>query len=596
MCGIAGYIHKTNKLTEKILDDMLNTMVLRGPDGDGRYIKDNIVLGMRRLSIIDLENGWQPFFANDKKIIAFQNGEIYNYKVLQKELKQLGYNFVSNSDTEVIAHGYHAWGLDVLLDKIDGMFAIVIYDETKNKIYFARDPFGEKPFYYYYDQEKFLYSSNTFAINKLLGNYLINMDAINEYLLTHFISGEKSIFNGIKKLLPGHVLELDLSKFTQKTRSYFTLKRKKMGNLSKDKLESILTDSIRGRMLADVPVGVFLSGGLDSSIVAMIASKISKNRLKTFSMGFNDDKCDESYYSKYVADKIGSEHFHFYFDSGSFKDLFPKVINVLDEPLGDQAILPTYWLAHESQQHVKVVMSGEGADEIFSGYGYYNQFVENNAKTSWYKKLFCKQNNFVTEYNYINYETNQLGSGFPLVASLHDLNNLFTTEAKLEYEANFYYETNSLTKLQFAQSVDIQTWLANDLLVKLDRMTSGVSLEGRCPYLSRDMVEFAYNLPDNLKSNNGVGKKLLKELAEKYFPEDFIYRKKQGFVLPMEKWLKEWIENKNLEEYFSPLAKVGMNIDYVKSIFNDDGRVRFQFSLLVLNEWLVNYDKVLGGN
>ncbi|RTL12784.1 MAG: asparagine synthase (glutamine-hydrolyzing) [Neisseriaceae bacterium] len=596
MCGIAGYLSKTEKLQEDALDTMLNTMILRGPDGDGRYIEDNILLGMRRLSIIDIEHGWQPFYANNGQVVAFQNGEIYNYPQLQKELIQLGHNFVSNSDTEILAHGYFAWGIEKLLEKLDGMFAIVIYDKVSQKIHFARDRFGEKPFYYFYDEQKFLYSSNTFAINKVLGDFSINQEAIYDYVLTHFISGEKTIFNGMKKLLPGHRLEFNLKDFDYKINQYYQLTSSKTQKYSVDALETALTDSLKGRLLADVPVGVFLSGGLDSSIIAVLASKISTVPLETFSMGFDDAKCDESVYSKLVAKQIGSQHHHFYFDSSSFQRLLPEVIKVMDEPIGDQAILPTFWLSHESRKHVKVVLSGEGADEIFGGYGYYNKYVGDTPNNSIVTKLvnyFTKPKPLLQPY--VDYQSNELGSGFPLVASMHDLHNLFNpTLPRLDYQQYCYYPVQNSTSVQFAQSVDIQTWLANDLLVKLDRMSSGVSLEGRCPYLSRTVVELAYSLPDNLKiDKNGGGKLLLKQLGEKYFAKDFIYRKKQGFVLPMEQWIEEWMQSRNFNEYFIHLNNIGMNLNYLQTVFLDKGRVRMQFSMLVLNEWLANYKKCL---
>jgi asparagine synthase (glutamine-hydrolysing) len=318
MCGIAGIIDPSEKNLNKVLGQMLQGMYKRGPDGEGRYHDKGLAIGMRRLSIIDIAGGDQPFYSSDQTIVAFQNGEIYNFKELITELKLLGYNFISQSDTEVIAHGYDAWGARALFKKLDGMFAIAILDKKINKLFLARDKFGEKPLYYSHQKslKKFAYSSDMRNLTDLLWvEKEISSNALSRYLMLGFTVGEDSIINDVKKILPAHFLTLDLSDLTIKLSCYYLPYLEKINSEddNKNKLNKILKKSIDIRLRADVPVGVFLSGGVDSSLVAAMSAK-KHPKIDTFSIGFHSDKHDESKYAKEVARYIGSNHHHFMFD------------------------------------------------------------------------------------------------------------------------------------------------------------------------------------------------------------------------------------------------------------------------------------------
>lgn len=581
MCGIVGIIDKSDKNIKLNIKNMLDAIYKRGPDGEGSYSEAGIELAMRRLSIIDLDGGQQPFYSNNKSVIAFQNGEIYNHIELKEELEKLGYEFISHSDTEVLAHGYAAWGIRKLLQKLEGMYAVSILDKEVNKLYLGRDRFGEKPLYYSIRKEtkQFTYSSDMRTIANLdwVDNELSGT-ALSRYLMLGFTTGEESIVESIKKILPAHYMSIDVDSLEMQLSCYYLPNTYSNNTINEDKKETLhqkLNDSIDLRLRSDVPVGVFLSGGIDSSLVAAITTK-KHEKVDTFSIGFHSDRYDESKYAKEVAKHIGSTHHHFMFDEDSFVDLLPIVVSELDEPLADQACLPTYWLSKEAKKHVTVVLSGEGADEIFGGYSYY--------------KHFEKENNLTT---LVENENNITPSGFPLLMSIDSCKSFMNINFKDEttYEKQLFdwldIEGDGIKK---AMAADLTTWLPDDLLVKLDRMAMANSLEGRTPYLSHHLVDFSYGLSQNDWIKGEEYKVLLREVAKEYLPSSIFNRPKQGFVLPMDEWIVRWFKKESVKDFFSSREIKELNTNKIISWIENELRnpifnQRLIFAFVMLYEW-----------
>ena len=372
MCGIAGLISREGTPPLAWLDIMLDSIAHRGPDGDGRFADGGIALGMRRLAVIDVAGGHQPLRSRNGRVIAFQNGEIYNFAALRAELAGSGYAFVTRSDTEVLAHGYDRWGIDGLLARIDGMFALAILDRDAQTLHLARDRFGEKPLFIAAAEGQFAFGSSLTMLGALPWvDDGIDALSLRRYLALHYCPGERTILRGVTRVLPGERLAISLHDLGINRRRYFAPVLNGPLAPTDDELAAQLEYAVASRLVADVPVGVFLSGGLDSSLICAIAARHSPGIL-TFSMGFDSPDHDESSHAAAVAAASGARHHAFRFDSGTFARLLPQVADALDEPIGDQACLPLLMLCTEARKHATVVLSGEGADEMFAGYGYYN--------------------------------------------------------------------------------------------------------------------------------------------------------------------------------------------------------------------------------
>ncbi|MBN2357455.1 asparagine synthase (glutamine-hydrolyzing) [candidate division KSB1 bacterium] len=600
MCGIVGIAHKDcQQIENEILQQMSATMINRGPDGYGEYYDRNIGMAMRRLSIIDLAHGWQPFMSNAGNVVAFQNGEIYNYRILQQELKHAGYCFKTDSDTEVLAHGYAAWGIDGLLQRLDGMYAIAIYDKIRRELHLARDRFGEKPLFYIHADDYFVYSSNTVALNILPWlDIKIDPESLAYYLALHYVPGDKTIFTHIHRVLPGERLCFHIDAFRKNILPYYELPlQNSLTRPSKHRLIQTIESSVKSRLIADVPVGVFLSGGIDSSVIAAIAAQYQP-RIDTFSMGFHASEVDESRYAQQVADQIHSNHHHFYFDEQTFMTLLPEVVSSLDEPVGDQALLPLYWLCREAKKYVTVVLSGEGGDEIFGGYGYYEDFVDDRRFLEKIKTYFTRHSPSPPLLDsLINNPIPTTPSGFPLL----------TDQSTRELLIGIYhgvngFETQLLKKLnlcqdrlQRAMAADIFTWLPDDLLVKFDRMAMRHSLEGRAPYLHPEIVAMGLNLPPKEKIFRGNKKRYFKNIAGQWLPQTIIHRRKQGFILPMRQWIQQWFaQHGGAQRYFCKINFPHLNVRELDKLVQDDInagilRERLLFAMIILFEWYAEY-------
>jgi len=596
MCGLIGFVG--NGLPREWLGVLLQSMTHRGPDGEGVYHSGALSIGMRRLSVIDIEGGSQPLFSRGGRVVVFQNGEIYNYKALRSQLEARGYLFRTRSDTEVLAHGYDAWSIDGLLARLDGMYAIAIHDQDSNELHLARDRFGEKPLFYALAPHGFAFGSTLLAVGAMPWvTDDIDPLSLERYLALHFVPGRRTILRDVRRVLPGERVTVEIDGLRLHHNRYFQPRLLPSRHVDDAELTHCIEQAVRSRLVADVAVGVFLSGGLDSSLVAAIASRLNP-RIATFSMGFEDPELDESAAARRVAQHVGSRHHEFVFDRNRFNELLPEVASALDEPVGDQATLPLFWLCREVRREVTVVLSGEGADEIFAGYSYYRLFVDNGDWRARLKALLDPASAPLSAEHGDRLLIDAppcTPSGFPLLSGEGDRSRLLLTGSRGSADC---WEQDVLTwladahdPLQRASAADIATWLADDLLVKVDRMTMAHSLEGRAPYLSPALAELALNLPQAERMTGATSKVALRRVAGKYLPDDIVDRRKQGFVLPMRRWLEAWFKAYGGPgAYFSARGFPGLDATRLTELTTKDlaagvRRERMLFAIVMLLEW-----------
>lgn len=607
MCGIVGLIdHQSKAIPGALLSAMRDVMSLRGPDGVGEFLDGCIGMAMRRLAVIDLDHGGQPLTSRNGQIICFQNGEIYNYKNLRRELQLEGYTFRTSSDTEVLAHGYACWGIDGLLSRIDGMYALAIFDRENKRLYLARDRFGEKPLFYCSSEGRFAYASDLRSVTSLPW---VSDDtdpaAVDYYLALHYVPGDRTILRDVKRVLPGEYLRVRLDDPVPERVRYYVAPIGSGVPVLDDELAAAVEYAVTSRLVADVPVGVFLSGGLDSSIVAAIAGRANPC-IRTFSMGFRRREQDESPYARSVARHIGSNHYHFIFDEKEFTALLPQVAAALDEPVGDQALLPVYWLSREARKHVKVVLSGEGADEAFAGYSYYSPFAGEESVgqkiRSWLR--LQRLNRAQSHAKLIEHGSNIASSGFPLLTYSEERRRLLGAafEHDDDWERAFSkWLGEASDPLQRATCTDLVTWLPDDLLVKYDRMAMANSLEGRAPYLHPRVVAMGVkgvSIKD--KMQRGISKVALRRIGQRWLPDSILARNKQGFVLPMRDWIKQWFEaHEGPQQYFAIKPLPAVDGEQVNRLVARDlrcgiRRERMLFALILLAEWHAKFRESVG--
>ncbi|MBN1974707.1 MAG: asparagine synthase (glutamine-hydrolyzing) [Sedimentisphaerales bacterium] len=547
MCGIAGF----NWIDQTLAAKMTACLTHRGPDASGLFCADGVSLGHRRLSILDLsEKGAQPMQFGHL-VIAY-NGEIYNFQEIREELKSLGHQFHSNCDTEVILHAYHAWGADCV-NKFNGMWAFCIYDKKNNCLFLSRDRFGIKPLYYFFDGNKFLFASELKALRTASLPSEINKEALNFYFYQKYIGGEHVIFKNFCKLKPGHNLIFDLQTRNISVTEYYNLKDQitrcnliPLPNRLKS-LEPLIADAVEKRLIADVPVGSFLSGGIDSSLISSIIAK-NKKDFKTFSIGFKDESYDEIKYSKIVSEHIKTHHHYEYI--GIDDELIKYVVGNMDEPFGDSSILPTYLLSKITREFVTVSLSGDAGDEVFGGYDSYKAWklskhlpllavsflggIVNLLPPSDKKLSFSfKARKFVQDYDsnvnrrHLNWmSTFNDNSRKELLGS-----NFIASESVLKCDGQA-----SLLSLQLN---DINNYLAEDILKKVDLASMLNSLEVRVPFLDYRIVPLVLSLPMKYKIRGLKTKWLLKQIAGKYIPAKIANRKKRGFTVPISRWISQ---------------------------------------------------------
>ncbi|MFJ7729529.1 asparagine synthase (glutamine-hydrolyzing) [Neobacillus sp. NPDC097160] len=556
MCGFIGCVHdKTQNYSDKQKQEFKNMndiITHRGPDDDGFYYDDHIQFGFRRLSIIDIESGHQPLtYENERYWIIF-NGEVYNYVELREELLKEGLSFATSSDTEVIIALYSHLK-EKAVEKLRGMFAFTIWDKQEQTLFGARDPFGIKPFFYFEDGERTFFASEKKSILLALENDVLNYDSLQHYLTYQFVPEPNTLSEGIHKLEPGHY-------FTKKIGSAMEIKRYwkaqfKPVQKSEDEfvkeIRDILFDSVEKHMRSDVPVGSFLSGGIDSSIIASIAKQYHP-AIKTFSVGFDHNGFSEIDVAKETAEKLGVENISYVISPEEYMTEVPKIMWHMDDPLADPACVPLYFVAREARKHVTVVLSGEGADELFGGYNIYRepQSLEVFNKIPRVGKVLLKgiagmmpegmKGKSFIERGVTPMEERYIGNAKMFSEEeKRDLLNVYHEGLNyLDVTNPLYRESKGYDPVDRMQYIDIHTWMRGDILLKADRVTMAHSLELRVPFLDKAVFEVASKIPTSLKTANGTTKYILRKAAEGIVPAHVLDRKKLGFPVPIRHWLK----------------------------------------------------------
>lgn len=563
MCGITGFADFQSPTAPGMarLEAMTATLTHRGPDAGSTEIAAGVGLGMRRLSIIDVAGGRQPVYNEDRSVRVIFNGEIYNFRELRRELRAAGHVFATQSDTEVLVHAYEAYGAE-FPKHLNGMFAIALHDIQRHQLLLVRDPLGIKPLYYSFDRRRLIWGSE---IKALLASGMVEREldrgALNEFLTWEYLPGEGTLFRSIRKLLPGHLLEIDLRQPACSPRPYWELPRESaLENLGEgewaERVDAQLHRSVQRQLVSDVPLGAFLSGGVDSSL--MVAAM---GGVQTFSIGFEDASYNELPWAKRVAAHLGMPHTQEILrpDIG---DLFYRLMEHMDDPIGDFSIFPTFLISQLARRQVTVVLSGDGGDELFGGYETYQA----QQLAALYRKLPAPLRKGVMEplaaalppqsqkKGLINkskrfLEGARLGEQLGHARWRQFLDaplrrELFRPEAGIDLNGaaenhitRLFREAAGLSPVNRCLYVDLKSYLCDNILTKVDRMSMAASLEARVPYLDVELVALAFRIPDHLKVSRRGTKILLKRVAERHVPRECIYRPKQGFSIPIKNWL-----------------------------------------------------------
>jgi asparagine synthase (glutamine-hydrolysing) len=597
MCGIAGFIDFKSNSSEKTLENMVASLHHRGPNDSGSkiFIEKNcrIGFGQTRLSIIDLTSaGHQPMFYKNYVIVF--NGEIYNYKEIRKELEKFGHVFKTQTDTEVILHSFKEWGIDCV-NKLIGMFAFVIYDSESKKIIAVRDRAGVKPLYYYYKNGLFLFGSELKAL-MIHENYEKEIDAnvLPNYFNYGYIAAPYTIFKHTRKLLPGYLMILDIENENINTKSYWNLKnyytKPKLSinyQDAKQELKTLMHSAFNYRMVADVPIGVFLSGGYDSTAVTAMLQSNTKVPLRTYTIGFEKGK-NEAPFAKQIAAYIGTEHTEYICTTREAQEIIPTLPFYYDEPFGDSSAIPTILVSRLAKKEVTVALSADGGDELFCGYESYFKLAKyikivNNLPSilaipaSKTIKLLEKVNFFSKNRDFYQMQTALLSVGlnkneraaylFQAMAQKPEnyIENFFSNKI-IEYKSGYEIDTKNFSSgIDVAMAIDFSSYLPNDILTKVDRATMSVSLEGREPFLDHRIIEFAAQLPLEYKCYENVGKRILKDIVHDFLPKEMMDRPKSGFSLPIYEWLRGDLSYL-VDEYLSKeaLSLSGLfNVDFL---------------------------------
>ena len=646
MCGITGFYNSQNKIdsTElnNIVKKMSNCLNHRGPDDEGVWIDSNNGIGIahKRLSIIDLsELGHQPMISNNGRYVISYNGEIYNFKDLEIELRQIGYDFKTKSDTEVILLSFEEWGVINSLKKFDGMFAFAVWDRKNNEMWLSRDKIGEKPLYYGFQDENFFFGSELKSI--IANPYFkpkINTEALNLFLKYSYVPSPLSIFDGIKKLLPGHFVKIDRHIKDLKSETYWNLfditkegkKELFYGNEKEasDRLEQLLLKNIESRMISDVPIGAFLSGGIDSSLIVSMMQKINKKPVNTFTIGFENNNYNEAPKAKRIAQYLGTNHTELYVSDKDAIEIVPDLSFIYDEPFADSSQIPTNLVSELAKKHVSVSLSGDGGDELFGGYNRYfltKKYMQKLNLIPFELRNIISRTIESTPISFIDKIEklfsvfskekikSQISSKFYKIGAILKHNEIekiyeeLTTiirdpEKFLNYKSEFkekkfnwnYFEDKTITM----QYLDLIRYHPDDILVKVDRASMNYSLENRVPFLSPEIIEFSIKLPRGFLFKDNKGKWILRQVLNKYVPKKIIDGPKIGFGVPINEWLRkplndwgnELISDNNLKYH-------GLfNIKEVKNIWDLHQKGKFNFgmqlwNILIFQSWYERWMK-----
>lgn len=576
MCGIAGIIGKEIERKDKLASLMSRAITHRGPDDDGFFSDEYVALAMRRLSIIDIEGGHQPITTEDGRYVLVFNGEIYNYKELKKELSD--YDFKTESDTEVVLAGFLKWG-EKLFPKLRGMFGFSIYDTEEKKLFLVRDFFGIKPIYYFkYEGKIVAFASEIKSMLALPGFAReVNDAAVFNYLSYQYNPLEETFFKGVYKLLPGHYMEIDAETGQGKAKRYWQLEFEPDGKLdeekAKKKIAQVMKDSVEHHMIADVPVGSFLSGGIDSSIIATLMQKIrGDSKVKTFTVTFGS--VSEGVEARETAEPLGTEHKEISVGSKEYFDAIPKALWHFDEPVADPSALGLYFLSREAAKEVKVVLSGEGADELFGGYNIYLE-PYSRRKISWIPEFALRliAHSPIRGRNFARRTLERLEERYIGNAKVFDISEarrIWRGPEQAQYSLkDIYSEAKGLSDSAKMQHVDVRTWLVGDILAKADKMSMAHSLELRVPFLDTEVARLARVLPDSFKWRGRTTKYLLREAFKKVLPESTRNRRKLGFPTPIREWFGKDSQEAYQTIFNSPYIKEKLDIGYIREIIGE---------------------------
>lgn len=602
MCGITGWASLDSRTppaegANDLLHSMCERMTHRGPDSEGLLVTNGAALGMRRLAIIDLVTGEQPVFNEDKSVAVILNGEIYNYREIRRQLEQRGHSFASQSDTEVLPHLYEEYA-DQMVQHLNGMFAFALWDSKRRRLLIARDRFGEKPLYWGVFDNTLLFASEP---KVLLAHpsvkSALNLQALRQYLSFDYVPAPLSIYQGINKLPAAHILTLENGRVETEPYwclSYKTAQPPPTETEAAEHLLELLADSVRLRLVSDVPLGVLLSGGVDSSTVAALAVRASSEAVKTFSISFAESSFDESFYARAVAKYLGTDHHEERLSANLAANLVSEIGSWMDEPFSDPSLVPTYLLSRFTRKHVTVALGGDGGDELFAGYPMYrgHRWAENYSKIPRALRagiiepmvgmLPVKTRNLSFDYKATRFIT---GARYERVARHHIWFGSFnpaeqemllapeilrTTDADIYRDARrMFTECDSSDVVEQMQSLDARLYLAEDILTKVDRASMAVSLEVRAPFLDPRVAEFAASLPPNYKLRGRKTKYILKRAIKDHLPAFVTRRGKKGFGVPVAEWLKGKLR---------PLARDLLSPDRVRKagVFNAEYVTKLQ--------------------
>lgn len=625
MCGIVGCYNFRGEVDYSTLIRMRDTLEHRGPDDSGVYIdKENgIGLGHRRLSVIDLSSqGHQPMSNFNGSVWITYNGEVYNYEEIREELLQKGHSFKSTSDTEVILKSYLEWGIKCV-DRFVGMFALAIWDKNIKRLYLLRDRAGVKPLYYYHKDNLLLFGSELKALMahpEFKKN--INMDVMPFYLRYGYIPTTQTIFKNTHKLSPGHILsiqdnELKEMKYWDVVDQYLKEPFNKNQQTITEELEDLMVDAFKYRLISDVPSGIFLSGGIDSSIVTALLQKNTNRQLKTFTIGFHENRFDEAKWAKKVADHLETDHTEYYFSASECIDLITEMPLIYDEPFADNSAIPTYLLSKLARKDVKVILSADGGDELFCGYDRYKSISSLYTYLPYVPK--CVRNSIIFALDKISPGKDKhkkwiniiRESGKKNLLDMHkfkinkwipqDISDVLCNMPQCQphtYFEDTYRQLKKSGSIDQMMAIDFKTFLLDDILSKVDRATMHASLESREPFLDHRLVEYSARIPISLKHKNGLSKYILRQILYKYVPRNLVDRPKKGFVIPLSKWLKGKL-NPMMMDYLSEdrIKRGGMfNPDVVKKCIKNfqDGKLNVHKLWFILSfemwreKWITN--------
>jgi asparagine synthase (glutamine-hydrolysing) len=636
MCGISGFIDFTKKTEQAVLHKMNRTLAHRGPDGEGYGFYNTeqatVGLGHRRLSIIDLSEGGSQPQTYQSLHITF-NGEVYNYAEIKVELEAKGHQFNSHSDTEVILHAYKEWG-NAALQKFIGMFAFVIYDEENKKIFACRDRAGVKPFNYYWKDDLFLFGSELKAIVQH-PNFTkeINIDAVAAFMQYAYVPTPHCIYLHTYKLKPGHFLEIDIATKTITTQQYWNVYdayNKPTLNISLPEAiietEKVLTKAFQYRMVSDVPVGVFLSGGYDSACVTALLQKNNTEKIKTFTIGVPDAGLNEAPYAKDVAAHLGTDHTEYFCTQKEALEIIPQLPFFYDEPFADSSAIPTSLVCKIAREKVTVALSADAGDEIFAGYNRYDYIMKYGQKLNKIPRIVRKSiagamnivpADAIPGFNkkYLFHSRYEKIKTFLKNPSDHNILKNITQQMSDDAVAKLFkkpvhvlssaFDSQELNKenhstLNYMMAIDYQTYLLDDILQKVDRAGMSVSLEGREPFLDHNVIEWAAQLPMEYKYNKGNKKFIIKEIVHQYIPKEMMDRPKMGFGIPIADWLQNDLKH-FVDYYFDEAFIVKQNIfnnqevQQIKKSFYNGKKERAEkiWFLLMFQMW---YDKWINNN